>query len=87
MGTAGKQSVEPEQVAGEHQGRVGEVPVAGGVRGVPLIALGHEIHHQKPPLGDGEVEAGGLADDGGVNVAHGFDHGPHGRVLGLLTEA
>ena len=41
----------------------------GGVRGVAGLAAGHQLEHQQPLLRDRHVEAGGLADDRGLERA------------------
>ena len=52
-----------------------------------LVAVGEQVHHHEPPLGDREVEVGRLADDGGVDVADQLDRALHGGVLRLLSVA
>ena len=52
-----------------------------------LVALRHQVDHHEPPLSDGEVETGGLADDSGIDLSSRLDGGTHGGVLGLLAVA
>ena len=67
VGALVEESLEAEQIAGEHHDGVPEVALGRGVAGVPLVALGEQIHHHESPLGHGQVEVGGLADHDRAN--------------------
>ncbi len=62
MGRSEVHRLERHQVMGQAARRVGRAQLA-RVGGVAGVAPRHQLEHQQPLLGDGEVEAGRLADD------------------------